>query len=83
MVTITPKVESIVKVEEFAGRMVYKVTTSYGDDDRHVTHFNGPSKGLGSGPVWLNWSGGTHIRVESPARYGEDFGPAWIRAYYA
>lgn len=70
----------------FAGQKAYQVDVTYTHDDGAVetvrVSFAGPTSGDAPvSVVTVGFPGG--IWVREPGRFGESFGPEWIRNYYA
>lgn len=74
-----PVVLAIVDRGAIADRRVFDVTVRVAGARFPVT-FTGPTHGMG--PVFTRTASLEWVRVDSPAQYGETFGPEWLRAYY-
>ena len=76
------RIEDITRVGAMADRVEYLVTTT-NLDDGSVSHtrFVGPTAPGYPEPTFILLEGWGWIHVLDPARFGDDFGPDWIRRY--
>ena len=78
------RIENITCTGAMADRVEYMATTTYLDDGSvSLTRFVGPTTPGYPGPTFVMLEGWDWIRVDDPARFGDDFGPDWIRQYFA
>lgn len=76
--TATPVLGPISRQVGLAGHVTYSAEVTYpGEEPRRVT-FHGSVYG---GPVTMV-TGGQQLHVADPGRFGE-FGPDWVRAFFA
>lgn len=67
----------------FAGQRSITAFTQYPGERQSRWEFVGPSKSIGgSGPVVMIDEAGRQTTVRDPSRFGE-FGPAWVRRFFA
>lgn len=77
-------VEHVSPMVVMADRASITVIVRYPGIGAYMTTWQGSAISGYPGPVlWCASDGKTWHRVDSPERFGDTFGPAWIEAFYA
>jgi hypothetical protein len=81
--TSRPTLGRIVRHAGIAGQLAYSVSVAYPGERASVVTFTGSVYGA-PGPVVMVTPGNPRgMFVTAPERFGETFGPAWVRAFFA
>jgi hypothetical protein len=81
--TSRPTLGRIVRHAGIAGQLAYSVSVAYPNERASVVTFTGSVYGT-PGPVVMVTPGNPRgMFVTSPERFGETFGPAWVRSFFA
>jgi hypothetical protein len=78
-----PTLGRIVRHAGVAGQLAYSVSVAYPGEAASVVTFTGSVYGM-PGPVVMVTPGNPRgVFVTAPERFGETFGPSWVRAFFA
>jgi len=77
-----PVIHEVKETGQLADRRGLAVLVQYPDEPPVRVFFTGPTHGMG--PVCMSTE---HFRepviVSEPSRYGDEFGPEWVRRYFS